>query len=166
MDTFPHITGRFLSSWNYSWTISNVYIFYIIFIAHKAPICLVFVIFFTHFKWSKSNHHFLSNPRKTQENQALYRCCQDGVSLLPWQTKSTRILIKTPFKMRCPAVICSNLRGVDSSLCIGHFCTYNANLSIILQHVYSKRSRNGVKQYHLLYELLLLCIKSAFSAWF
>ena len=27
--------------------------FYIIFIAYKAPICLVFVMFFTHFKWSK-----------------------------------------------------------------------------------------------------------------
>ena len=42
---------------------------------------------------------------------------------VPWQTKSTRILIKTPFKMRCPAAICSDLRGVNSSLCIGHFCT-------------------------------------------
>ena len=59
--------------------------------------------------------------------------------------KSTRILIKTPFKMRCPAAICSDLRGVNSSLCIGHFCTKNAKLSKILQDVYSKRSRNGVK---------------------
>lgn len=59
--------------------------------------------------------------------------------------KSTRILIKTPFKMRCPAAICSDLRGVNSSLCIGHFCTENANLSKILQDVYSESSRNGVK---------------------
>lgn len=42
---------------------------------------------------------------------------------VPWQTKSTRILIKTPFKMRYPAAICSDLRGVNSPLCIGHFCT-------------------------------------------
>jgi len=40
---------------------------------------------------------------------------------------------------------CSDLRGVNSSLCIGHFCTENANLSKILQDVYSKSSRNGVK---------------------
>ena len=66
--------------------------------------------------------------------------------------------------MRYPAAICSDLRDVNSSLCIGHFCTKNAKLNKILQDVYSKRSRNGVKQYHLLYELLLLCIKSAFSA--
>ena len=65
--------------------------------------------------------------------------------ILPWQIKSTRILIKTPFKMRCPAAICSDLRGVNSSLCIGHFCTKNANLSKILQDVYSNRSRNVVK---------------------
>ena len=58
---------------------------------------------------------------------------------------NTRILIKTPFKMRCPAAICSDLRGVNSSLCIGHFCTKNAKLSKILQDVYSKRSRNGVE---------------------
>lgn len=43
--------------------------------------------------------------------------------MLPWQIKSTRILIKTPFKMHCPATICSGLRGVNSSLCVGHFCT-------------------------------------------
>ena len=43
--------------------------------------------------------------------------------ILPWQIKSTRILIKSPFKMRNPAAICSDLRGVNSSLCIGHFCT-------------------------------------------
>lgn len=42
---------------------------------------------------------------------------------VPWQMKSTRILINTPFKMRCPAGICSDLRGVNSSLCIGHLCT-------------------------------------------
>ena len=65
--------------------------------------------------------------------------------VLPWQMKSTRILIKTPFKRRYPAAICSVLRGVNSSLCIGHFCTENAKLSKILQNVYSKRSRNGVK---------------------
>ena len=47
--------------------------------------------------------------------------------------------------MRYPAAICSVLRGVNSSLCIGHFCTENANLSKILQAVYSNRSRNGVK---------------------
>ena len=47
--------------------------------------------------------------------------------------------------MRCPAAICSDLRGVNSSLCIGHFCTKNANLSKILQDVYSNRSGNGVK---------------------
>ena len=47
--------------------------------------------------------------------------------------------------MRYPAAICSDLRGVNSSLCIGHFCTKNANLSKILQDVYSKSSRNGVK---------------------
>ena len=111
--------------------------------------------------WSKSNHYSLSNPRKTQENQALYRCCQDGVSLLPWQTKSTRILIKTPFKMRCPAAICSDLRGVNSSLCIGHFCTKNAKLSKILQDVYSKRSRNGVKSGWGYYSLFLDILKSS-----
>ena len=65
--------------------------------------------------------------------------------MLPWQTKSTRILIKTPFKMRCPSAICSDLRGVNSSSCIGHFCTENAKLSKILQDVYSKSSRTGVK---------------------
>ena len=70
---------------------------------------------------------------------------QPKVRVLPWQMKSTRILIKTPFKMRCPAAICSDLRDVNSSLCIGHFCTKNAKLSKILQDVYSKRSRNGVK---------------------
>ena len=64
---------------------------------------------------------------------------------VPWQMNNTRILIKTPFKMRCPAAICSDLRGVNSSLCIGHFCTKNAKLSKILQDVYSKRSRNGVE---------------------
>ncbi len=47
--------------------------------------------------------------------------------------------------MRWPAAICSDLRGVNSSLCIGHFCTENANLSKILQDVYSNRSRNVVK---------------------
>ena len=57
--------------------------------------------------------------------------------------------------MRYPAAICSDLRGVNSSLCIGHFCTYNANLSIILQHVYSKRSRNGVKSEWGYYSLIL-----------
>ena len=70
---------------------------------------------------------------------------QPKVRVLPWQMKSTRILIKTPFKMRCPAAICSDLRDVNSSLCIGHFCTKNAKLSKILQDVYSNRSRNGVK---------------------
>ncbi len=47
--------------------------------------------------------------------------------------------------MRWPAAICSDLRGVNSSLCIGHFCTENANLSKILQDVYRNRSRNVVK---------------------
>ena len=47
--------------------------------------------------------------------------------------------------MRYPAAIRSDLHGVNSSLCIGHFCTENANLSKILQDVYSKSSRNGVK---------------------
>ena len=47
--------------------------------------------------------------------------------------------------MRYPAAICSDLRGVNSSLCIGHICTENANLSKILQDVYSNRSRNVVK---------------------
>ena len=65
--------------------------------------------------------------------------------MLPWQMNNTFILIKAPFKMRCPAAICSDLRGVNSSLCIGHFCTKNAKLSKILQDVYSKSSRNGVK---------------------
>ena len=65
--------------------------------------------------------------------------------MLPWQMKSTRIIIFSPLKMRWPAAICSDLRGVNSSLCIGHFCTENANLSKILQDVYSKSSRNGVK---------------------
>lgn len=57
------------------------------------------------------------------------------------------IFIKSlsPFKMRYPAAICSDLRGVDSSLCIGHFCTKSAKLSKILQDVYSKSSKNGVK---------------------
>lgn len=59
--------------------------------------------------------------------------------------KSTRIIIFSPLKMRWPAAICSDLRGVNSSLCIGHFCTENANLSKILQDVYSNRSRNVVK---------------------
>ena len=61
--------------------------------------------------------------------------------------KSTRIIIFSPLKMRWPAAICSDLRGVNSSLCIGHFCTENANLSKILQDVYSKSSRNGVKKW-------------------
>ena len=65
--------------------------------------------------------------------------------MLPWQMKSTFIKSLSPFKMRCPASICSDLRGVNSSLCIGHFCTQNANLSKILQDVYSNRSRNGVE---------------------
>lgn len=65
--------------------------------------------------------------------------------MLPWQMNSTRILIKTPSKMRCPAAICSDLRGVNFSLCIGYFCTENAKLSKILQDVYSNRSRNGVE---------------------
>ena len=42
--------------------------------------------------------------------------------------------------MRFPAAICSDLRGVNFSLCIGHFCTGNGNLSKILQDVYSNRS--------------------------
>ena len=67
---------------------------------------------------------------------------QTGV---PWQMKSTFIIPYFPFKMRCPASICSDLRGVNSSLCIGHFCTINAKLSKILQDVYSNRSRNVVK---------------------
>ena len=45
--------------------------------------------------------------------------------------------------MRYPAAICSDLRDVNSSLCIGHFCTKNAKLNKILQDVYSKRSRMG-----------------------
>lgn len=49
--------------------------------------------------------------------------------MLPWQIKSTFIKSLSPFKMRCPAAICSDLRGVNSSLCIGHFCTKNAKLS-------------------------------------
>ena len=64
---------------------------------------------------------------------------------VPWHTKSTRVLIISPFKRRFPATICSVLRSVNSSLCIGHFCTENANLSKILQDVYSNRSRNVVK---------------------
>lgn len=47
--------------------------------------------------------------------------------------------------MRYPAVICSDLRGVNSSLCIGHFYTENAKLSKILQDVYNNRSGNVVK---------------------
>ena len=64
---------------------------------------------------------------------------------VPWQIK--RIIIKSPspFKIRCPATIYSDLRGVNSSLCIGYFCTKNAKLSKILQDVYNNRSRNGVK---------------------
>lgn len=46
--------------------------------------------------------------------------------------------------MRFPAAICSDLRGVNFSLCIGHFCTENANLSKILQDVYSNRSKKWV----------------------
>ena len=42
---------------------------------------------------------------------------------VPWQMKSTFIKSLSPFKMRCTASICSDLRGVNSSLCIGHFCT-------------------------------------------
>ena len=44
-----------------------------------------------------------------------FKPLQTKVRILPWQMKSTRILIKTPFKMRCPAAICSDLRGVNSS---------------------------------------------------
>ena len=80
---------------------------------------------------------------------------------MPWQTKSTRILIKSPFKMRYPAVICSDLRGVNSSLCIGHFCTENAKLSKILQDVYSNRSRNGVKSGWGYYSLFLDILKAS-----
>ena len=65
--------------------------------------------------------------------------------MLPWQINNTFIKSLSPFKMRYPAAICSDLRGVNSSLCIGHFCTKNANPSKILQDVYSKSSRNGVK---------------------
>ena len=71
---------------------------------------------------------------------------------------STRMLIKSPFKMRCPAAVCSDLRGVNSSLCINHFCTKNANLSKILQDVYSNRSRNGVKSGRGYYSLILFTI--------
>ena len=71
---------------------------------------------------------------------------QGYVSRVPWQTKSTRILIKTPFKMRCPAAICSDLRGVNSSLCIGHFCTENAKLSKILQDVYIKKKKSKINK--------------------
>ena len=42
---------------------------------------------------------------------------------VPWQMKSTRIIIFSPLEMRFPAAICSDLRGVNFSLCIGHFCT-------------------------------------------
>ena len=59
--------------------------------------------------------------------------------------KSIFIKSLSPFKMRCPAAIRSDLRGVNSSLCIGYFCTENAKLSKILQDVYSNRSRNGVE---------------------
>ena len=48
---------------------------------------------------------------------------QTKVRILPWQMKSTRMLIISPFKRRFPAAICSVLRGVNFSLCIGHFCT-------------------------------------------
>lgn len=65
--------------------------------------------------------------------------------MLPWQMNNTFIIYLSPFKMRYPAAICSDLRGVNSSLCIGHFRTENAKLSKILQDVYSKSSRNGVK---------------------
>ena len=64
---------------------------------------------------------------------------------VPWQMNSTRMLIKSPFKKRYPAAICSVFRGVNFSLCIGPFCIENAKLSKILQDVYSKSSRNGVK---------------------
>ena len=47
--------------------------------------------------------------------------------------------------MRCPASICSDLRGDNFSLCIGYLCTENSKLSKILQDVYSNRSRNVVK---------------------
>ena len=70
---------------------------------------------------------------------------QTKVRILPWQMNKTLIKSLSPFKMRYPAAICSDLRGVNSSLCIGHFCTKNANLSKILQDVYSNRSRNVVK---------------------
>ena len=57
--------------------------------------------------------------------------------------------------MRFPAAICSDLRGVNFSLCIGHFYTENAKLSKILQDVYSNRSRNVVKSGWGYYEHLL-----------
>lgn len=42
--------------------------------------------------------------------------------ILPWHTKSTRIIVFSPLEIRFPAAICSDLRGVNSSLCIGYFC--------------------------------------------
>ena len=65
--------------------------------------------------------------------------------MLPWQMNSILIKSLSPSKRRFPADICSVLRGVNFSLCTGHFCTYNANLSKILQDEYSKHSRNVVK---------------------
>lgn len=88
---------------------------------------------------SKAFRHILPRVAPVCEDMHYHKT---GV---PWHTKSTRMLIISPFKRRFPATICSALRSVNSSLCIGHFCTENANLSKILQDVYSNRSRNGVK---------------------
>lgn len=104
-----------------------------------------------YFIWANFGLKFIPNSLKPLKIQ----CSLQQFKMLPWQTKSTRILIKTPFKMRCPAAICSDLRGVNSSLCIGHFCTKNAKLSKILQDVYSERSRNGVKSEWGYYSLIL-----------
>ena len=58
-----------------------------------------------------------------------------------------RIIIKSlsPFKIRCPATIYSDLRGVNSSLCIGYFCTKNVKLSKIMQDVYNNRTSTTTK---------------------
>ena len=66
---------------------------------------------------SKAFHQILPRVAPVCEDMHYHKT---GV---PWQMKSTRIIIFSPLEMRFPAAICSDLRGVNFSLCIGHFCT-------------------------------------------
>ena len=101
-------------------------------------------LFFFHNPYKNRSPFPITSPRYAP----YYRTSSPLIAVpkaLPWQMNNTFIKSLSPFKMRYPAAICSDLRGVNFSLCIGHFCTKNANPSKILQDVYSKSSRNGVK---------------------